>query len=760
MTSAPLEGKALYEFGPFRLDASQRVLVRDGELIPMAPKTFETLQALVEAGGLVVEKDDLIHKVWPETFVEEGSLTQNISILRKLLGESDGQRYIQTIPKRGYRFVAKVTVPATPLTPVSNSGDVAGNGSRIPLVKSRGRQRAIAGSAVAAVIASIGILSWYRVRTTPLTGQDVVVLADFTNSTGEPVFDGTLREVFAYQLEQSPFLKVLDDAVMRQDLELMRRSPTERITNELAHDICVREADRAMLDGSIASLGKDYVVDVKATSCETGATLARAQAEAPDKEHVLQAMAAVTQGMRAKLGESLSSIQKFAPPAGLERVTTASLEAFQAYHIGRNLFNQSRFVEAIPFLRRATELDPELAFAWAWLATATSSSGGDLQHVQEYEDRAWALRDRVSKYERFWLSSSHYMRTGQRNQAAEIYEIWERTYPRDPAPLVMLGLTRAQMGLFEEALRYDLAGYQASPRQPLYAGDVMNDYIRLDRFAEAKAVAEKHFAQGFDNPQIHRHLLRIAYAQGDPEGAAKQIEWLRGKPEEYLGLEDQAEYARMVGQLGQSQKLLQTAADLARRKGLTDATAHLSAPDAAGDALLGNCQTTRETNATSPAALAFCGNADVLGSAEKRAEEIARERPNDNLWQAARLPLIQAAVEFKRALPEKAIQLLQSASQYERVFPFAIYLRGLAYLRLGRGTEAAAEFQKIADHPGTYWGPMYPLSYLGLARGAAAAHDLARARAAYLCFLSLWRNADPDEPVLLQARKEYAELLR
>jgi DNA-binding winged helix-turn-helix (wHTH) protein len=371
MAAPPHQEKDLYEFGPFRLDASQRVLLRGGDLISLTPKAFDTLLALVEGEGRVVEKDQLLKRVWPDTFVEEGSLAQNISILRRMLGEYHGQPYIQTIPKRGYRLVAPVSEPRVAAEPKADNGMASnGDGKDVPTSGTRWKQWCAAAAAVLVFIA-IAILWWQRRGPTPLTDRDVVVLADFTNSTVDPVFDGTLREAFAYQLEQSPFLKVLDDSGMRQDLALMRRSPEERITNGLAHDICLREADKAMLGGSIANLGKDYVIQLQATNCQTGATLAREQAEAQGKEHVLEALASAVQGMRAKLGESLSSIQKLAPPPQVERVTTSSIEAFQAYHLGRDLFSQSRFVESIPFLERATELDPELAIAWSWLASAS-----------------------------------------------------------------------------------------------------------------------------------------------------------------------------------------------------------------------------------------------------------------------------------------------------------------------------------------------------------------------------------------------------
>jgi DNA-binding winged helix-turn-helix (wHTH) protein/tetratricopeptide (TPR) repeat protein len=759
MAPKALQAKALYEFGAFRLDVSQRVLLCEGELIPLAPKAFDTLLTLVESQGRVMAKEDLLKGVWPDTFIEEGSLVQNISILRKALGGgANGQQYIQTIPKRGYRFVPPVrlaedvTSPEAPSDP-GLQGNPSGNWSGA--AASKYGKYVLATAAAVAVVAAI--LIWERWETKPLTDQDVLVLADFTNSTGDPVFDGTLREALAFQIEQSPFLKVLDDQVMREDLQLMTRSPRERITNDLAHDICVREADKALLAGSIANLGKTFVIELKATNCRDGATLARQQAEAADKEHVLQAVATAAQRIRANLGESLSSIEKLAPPPGALRVTTASLEAFQAFATGEDLFQESRFPEAIPFLQRATELDPDLAFAWEWLGVAYLNAG-DSTRAQEYANRALALRDRVSAYERFWLGGSGFTSAGQSDKARENHESWARTYPRDPAPVVMLALDHRRAGEFEEALSMWLKAQRLAPRRKLYPSGVMGAYIRLDRFAEAQAVAERAFAQGLDNPNVHQELLAIAYAQGDQEGAAKQIQWFVGKPEEYLNIVDQAAQARTLGQLRKSRDLLQHAADLARRQNLPDAAAHLLDPDAAGDALLGDCRTARKTNAVSPETLALCGNVELAERSERLNAQTAKEHSTDTLWNAARLPLLLGAEELGLGHPAHAIELLQSVMPYERAYPFSNYVRGLAYLRLNKGTEAAAEFQKLLDHRGANWGRIYPLSYVGLARAAALAGNKARADQAYRVFFDLWKDADTDVPFLIQARKEYARL--
>jgi tetratricopeptide (TPR) repeat protein len=610
-----------------------------------------------------------------------------------------------------------------------------------------------------------------------MTDQDVLVLADFTNSTGDPVFDGTLRDALAYQLEQSPFLKVLDDGVMRQDLELMRRSPQEHISNDLARDICVREADKAMLGGSIASLGKSYVIELKATSCQSGRTLAREHAEAADKEHVLQALAKAAQGMRVKLGESLSSIEKLAPPFKDWDVTTSSLEAFRAFQEGARLYTRGRAAEAVPVLQRATELDPNLAFAWIFLAGAYSNAGGSAEKSGEYMNRAWALRDRVSPYERMQILLGRGDQTLE--QKIQTVDEFARTYPRNPGAQTALGRIHQTMGEYEQALvnfqevyRLYRQSYGPSPIEVI--GLIMT-YGQLDRFDEAKAVAEEMFSKGQDSPMLHHQLLWIAYAQGDQESAAKHIAWFSGNPEEYREVAQQAAEARVRGQLRNSSELFQRAAELARLRNLPDTVSIYLKPDPAGDALIGNCATTRKTGEVSDpgldrvnhpalipsnhigdAVLALCGTPALAEKAEKLNERSA----NNSSRSPAQGPVTHAAIALGFGHPDKAIELLQSVAQYERGYPMSNYIRALAYLRLQRGGEAAAEFQKILDHRGANWGPLYPLSFVGLARGAALAGDTSRARKAYENFFGLWKDADPDVPILIQARQEYSALSR
>jgi eukaryotic-like serine/threonine-protein kinase len=686
-------------------------------------------------------------------------------------------RCLRKDPGRRQQTMADLKIALEELKEESDSGKLAG----VP-APSRPRNRRFLRPTLAAagvlVLAAGGFFLWQRLQAKPLTDKDVLVLADFTNTTGDPVFDGTLREALAVQLEQSPFLKIMGDEQVRQDLRFMGRSAGERITNQAAREICQREGEKAMIGGSIASLGKTYAIALQATNCQTGESMAREQVEAEDKEHVLRALATATTGMRAKLGESLASIEKLAVPN--QQVTTTSLEAFQAYALGRAQATLGLSLAAIPFFQRATELDPNFATAYTDLGDRYNTVG-EMGRGVEYLKKAFALVDRVSERERLAISAFYYFRAiGELNKAAEALQLWTRTYPREAEPRNMVGLLYASTGDWERAL----PEYQESTRLggAHYSGSYTNQvaaYCYLGRSDEAKAVAEKTFSQKLDFMNMHFPLLRLAYVQGNRSEAEKQIQSMTGRPEEYQSLLIQAADAAVLGQVRREQELLRRGGEIARRQNLTETAARYQAHDALTEALVRNCEAARAKAgaATYPdpdpvgafaiaLPLALCGDA---AAAQKTADDTSKRYSVHTLWNAVYLPSIRAALELNRNQPEKAIELLKSAVPYERAYTDAVYLRGLAYLRARKGTEAAAEFQKILDHKsatwGPYcpifhrgWGPYFPLSYVGLARAAALAGDAPRARKAYQDFLALWKDADPDLPILMEAKQEYAKL--
>jgi tetratricopeptide (TPR) repeat protein len=493
----------------------------------------------------------------------------------------------------------------------------------------------------------------------------------------------------------------------------MGRPAGQRITNAIAHEVCVREGQKATMGGSIASLGKTYQIALQAINCQTGATLARAQAEAEDKEHVVKAVAKAATGMRAKLGESLSSIQKPGRPLDAS-VTTASLDALNAYHLGYDLLARASPREAIPQFQSAIEMDPNFAFAYEMLGVAYITSGDPVRQRENYS-KAFALADRVSERERLLISGTYYQSvTHEMDKAIDAFQVAARTYPRFEGPRNQLFVVYSSRGEYEKALEEEQEALRLAPRNMVFIGNLMTAYLRLDRFDDAKALAEKAFSQKLDGTVVHTYLLIIANIQDDRPAQDKELAWFAGKPEEYVSLRYQEINAMVHGQRRRANEIRLRADEVARRHGLTGA-----APDSAAmiDAQVGDCEGARKD--TSNPLLMLCGDAAAVRLAEERV--VKNPPPNPD---AANL----------------------------------LYLRGLVALNAGKGGEAAAEFQRILGHKALNWGPLYALAYLGLARGAALAGDTAKARKAYQDFLALWKDADPDIPALIAARKEFAAL--
>src|SRR5580704_8266217 len=664
-----------------------------------------------------------------------------------------------------YQHACEMRADLQALKRETDSGRVMTSAKPAPATGSAKRWKAIA--PVAAVTTLAFFIAGYfyfhgapRIRAAKLTAKDTIVLADFTNTTGDPVFDGTLRQGLAVQLEQSPFLKIMDDEEVQQDLRLMNAAPASHITNQMAHDICVREGAAATIDGSIDSLGKNYVINLQATTCQGGATLAREQIQAGDKEHVLNALGTAATAMRAKLGESLNTIQKLNRP--LEQATTPSLEALQNYTAGSSEMEQGQFLAAVPLFERAIALDPNFAMAYFFLGAAYENAG-DIERSREYTQKAFSLIDRVSEFERDLIAATYYSYDGQSDKAIDAYRLGIESYPRFWGFHNDLSVEYIDQGQFEEGLK---EGQEATRLQanvePPYRRQ-LDAYICLDRLGEAKQLAEKLRAQGLGGARIHQRFLEIAYVEGDDAAAAREIQWFACNPVEYLSFGLQAANQNALGKRRESSKLYQRAAETALRHGLRNASAEFEEADARADALSGSCQTARRLGR--PAlALAMCGDS---AKAETLAGETSKLFPNGTLWNAVQLPAIRAVIAIKSDQPIKAVELLASASPYERAYPETVYLRGLAYLSQREGAEAAAEFEKILDHKGAnwgsawqhpYWGQFYSLSYFGLARASALAGDTAKAGKTFQDFLALWKNADPDIPILIAAKAEYAKL--
>jgi serine/threonine protein kinase/tetratricopeptide (TPR) repeat protein len=614
------------------------------------------------------------------------------------------------------------------------------------------------------------MLFWYfrHTRLVPLTNRDTIVLADFLNTTGDAVFDGTLKLALAVQLGQSPFLNIFGDDHLREALRFMDRSPDERVTRDVAREICLRQGLKALLAGSIAALGSHYVITLEAINALTGDAIAREQAEAESKEQVLKKLGKAATRLRQKLGESLASIQKFDAP--IEQATTTSLDALKAYSMGRELTLGNKDREAMPFLKRAVELDPNFAQAYDKLAGSYSNTGQQELAIEAFQ-KAFDLRERSSEYEKLRIAADYYaFATFETDKSLEAYQLVVRTYPRDFTAWNNLGNRYNSVGQFEKAAKACRESIRLNPNWVVPRSNLALAFIFLNRFDEAKEVIQEALAQNLESTPMHSHLYSIAFVQGDAAVMRQQIDWASGRPDEYLAQAWQSEAAAFSGQLRKEREYSQRIVELALQHERKEAAAQFLAGQAVMEAVFGHCDharslvgkafaiwRSRSTVAIAANALSICGDS---GQAQPLIEEYSRLFPKNTFWNSVSAPLCQAQIALHRGSPAQAIELLESAHRFESSGNFGPqYVRGQAYLKLNKGAEAAAEFQKILSHRGwSVRGVLYPLACVGLARGAVLQGDPARARKAYQVFFALWKDAEADNPILIKAQKEYEKL--
>ena len=615
-----------------------------------------------------------------------------------------------------------------------------------------------------AVIAGLAVWIYFD-RKPLLEEKDTILLADFENKTGEAIFDGTLKQGLAMQLEQSPLLNLFPEARMRRTLRLMGRPPNERVTSEVAREICLREGIKALIAGSIAPLGSHYVITLESLDSLSGEVLARDQVEAESKEQVLRALTQATTQLREKLGESLSSIQQF--DKVLEDATTSNLEAFKLHSEAVALAVSGREMEAIPFEKRAVELDPNFAYAWSILSI-THFGTGRPGLAAEYATKAYALRDRVSEFEQFRLAHRyHYLVTGELHKAIEALLLQKRMYPRVSTGSGDLSLVYYWIGQTDQAIAEARESFSLYPNffiPRLYLGLAL---LRLNHFAEAREVLVQAIEQNIDHPNIRSALYQLAYVNGDAAGMRNQIDWARGRPDEYLALDWQTGAAAFVGQWRKAQELSRRAIELTARGDTKEVAARYATEQALQGAVFGDCRQARASAAQglklargraslqrAALALALCSE---LNQAKSLVDELAKRYPEDTVINSIWVPAISAALELQRGNAAQAIEKLQTTSRYEAAAEFwPQYLRGQAYLKLKRGAQATAEFQKILDHRGyAPLSPLYPLAPLGLARAAALTGDAAQSRKGYVDFFAAWKEADADLPILREAKHGY-----
>jgi serine/threonine protein kinase/tetratricopeptide (TPR) repeat protein len=648
------------------------------------------------------------------------------------------------------------------------AGTTSGIGSSAARVLRSPRSRVAA--VVLLVAAAAGAIFFHFRGAQALTERDFVLVTDFVNTAGDPVFDGTLKQALSIQLAQSPFLNVFPDDRVHQALGLMGKPEDARVTAAVGREICEREGIKAMLTGSIAGLGSHYVITLDAVSARTGAAIASEQVEAESKEKVLTALGQASTRLRAKLGESMGSIQAYDAP--IERATTSSLEALKAFTTAEDLRGTKGELEAIPFLQKAIELDPNFAMAQAKLGTLYANISEGERGVA-FTTKAFELRERVSEREKFYISVRYYgYVTGELPKQREVLEQWRRTYPRDSVALNYLHSAYRFLGERERALETAREEVQLAPYDGYAYGDLAGAYLALNRAEEAKAVLEQAFRQKVDQSGRHWDRYVIGFLQGDAEAMRREVEWFKGRPDEGDVRSAQARAAASGGRLAEARELYAQAVALARRGGLEESAAYTLLDQAVIEALLGNAREARAraaeglTRGRGPflpleAARAFA----LAGAAEKAQpliDETARRFPSHTLIQEVELPVLRALLELQRGNAAKAVQLAQPAARYElgsRAPYYVLYVSGLAQLRARAGAAAAGQFQKVLDNRGIEpLSALYPLAQLGLARARALAGDTTQARRAYQDFLALWKDADTDIPVLRDARSEHAKL--
>jgi len=647
--------------------------------------------------------------------------------------------------------------------------------ARLPVATSAGGKsglhlKVIVPAAIAVTVLAAGGYFYFH-RTPKLTNKDTIVLADFTNTTGDPVFDGTLRQGLTVQLEQSPFLSIVPEQAIQQTLRLMGRPAGTKLTPEISQEVCQRAGGKAVIDGSIAQIGTQYSLILKAVNCSSGESLTSTEAQASDKTHVLDALGKASSEIRNKLGESLSSVQKYDTP--VEEATTPSLDALKAYSLGQETRYAKGGTAALPFYRRAIELDPNFACAYRAMSS-TYRDNREMVRGAENARKAYDLRAKVSERERFSIEAVYYLdATGELEKSAETCELWKLTYPRDDFPSRFLGVISSALGNWEKALEEDREALRLEPNNGYNNENLGLTYMKLNRVDEAEAVYKQADERKLGGEELLLERYQLAFLKADAAQMARLASVAMGKPgsEDQL-LAAQADTEGYYGKLKNAYELTRRAMDSAQHNDATERAAAYQAAAALSEVESGNREQARaETNAAlklalnrdvrAIAALALARAGDTAG-AEKLAAELDKTLPLDTLVQRYWLPTIRAAEALERKDPNRAIELLKAASAIElgaegELYP--VYVRGEAYLILRDGNAAAAEFQKFIDHRGVVMNfPWGALARLGLARAYAMQGDTAKAKAAYQDFLTLWKDADPGIPIFIAARAEYAKL--
>jgi tetratricopeptide (TPR) repeat protein len=686
-----------------------------------------------------------------------------------------------------YATAAEVRADLQMLKRVSESGQISASGitaaaavSAAPPAARHIAWKTIA-AGVAGLVTAFAVAGWFynTRRAHALTQLDTIVLADFLNKTGDPIFDDTLRQGLAAQLQQSPFLSLVPEQRIQQTLRMMGKPADTKLSPALAGDVCQRAGSKAYLSGSISSIGSQYVIGVSAVNCVSGDYLAQEQFTANGKENVLKVLGEAATKLREKLGESLKTVQKLDTP--IEQATTPSLEALQAYSLGRKtLQGKADFTAAVPLFQRSIQLDPNFAMAYATLGT-TYHNLGEKMLAAENTRKAYELRGHLSEWEKFYIESHFYhFVTGDLEKARQVYELWAQIYPREPVPPTNLGVIYQTIGQYDKSLAEFREALRLSPADSINFGNMVLGYIHLNRLDEAHAAGDEALAKNFDSGDLRASLYQLAFLRNDLPGMAQQVSWSVGKPgKENLMLYLEAGTEAYSGKLGAARELSHQAATSAALAGEKEMAAGCESAAALWEALYGNGSETHQRAAATlaqsngrdaqfVAALALA-MIDDSTRAQALADDLEKRFPEDTIVRFNYLPTLRAQIALSS--PDngaKAVKALAPTATYELGVPgsstfwtnlYPIYVRGEALLAAQQGVQAAGEFQKILKWPGVAVNePIAAVAHVGLARAYTIQGDKAKAKAAYQDFFALWKDADPGIPILIMAKSENAKL--
>jgi eukaryotic-like serine/threonine-protein kinase len=765
-----------YEFGPFRVDPARRVLLRDGRLVALQPKAFEILVFLVRNPGRLITKEELLSAIWPELVVEESNLSQNIFVLRKALGDGEaGHRYIVTLPRRGYQFAEAVHVrqndgaaveasrQTLPPEVIGRSESADGRHVRGRIPRSR-VVAAIVGAAIALVVIALAGSGYFR-HSSHVQERSRILLTAFTNLTNDPAMNTVPRDVLEIGLSQSPFLSLIPQQQIGKTLQLMERPANAQLSAELAQEICLRNQGKAVLSGTIAAFGSRYLVTLEATDCSSGERIVQSKAEAARKQDVPHALDSLTASMRTNLGESLASVRQFDVP--IEQATTGSFDALKAYSVGEQARLKGDNAAAVPLFKQAVELDPSFALAYAELAAAYVG----LRHPElarpNYR-KAFELKDAASENEKLWISAEYFKLVGNLTEAANSYSTLAKLYPRDGRPWESLADMYTRMARYSDAVDAAKEGLRLNPDDSRAYIILARAYKRSSRFTEANEIGKQAEAKGLDAWAMRCLLYEVAFALNDTAKMTEQVAKEAGKPSEDWMVLYEAWAAAAAGKVRQSRVLFERAIALTETSGEQDhaaTTSEFYTEYMQMLGLFGLKQEARQLSATAPGldtnedapyALALAGDFERAGAIER---ELGERYPDSTLINSFVRPKAQAAIALGQLRPQDAIAELQPALPAKLQTFDVPYLLGQAYLDVKEPMQAAAAYRDILNNRGVdAISPSYALAYLGTARALNMQGELQKSRAAYEQLFAYWKNAEPDNPVLVRARQEYSAL--